>query len=505
MTKTLLGLAGAAFDEPEVTIKEILKHAVGSVQGSRGVFLACDGSDQHPRYRKIAAEAESGEHTAFLGRSLHVSCLLPRCGLQSKLLERQQVADMGPDWLKFFERGCLMIPVPGRPFGYSEKADHVGGVILIGSVPSSPMPDNGTRAAIASVASVCLHEAERSKAEDLHRRLPVDKLIQTSGISAETLGASLLELIRAVVPFYAGAVYLRDPERNPDYMIVASTYKENRKKLFRSYWSEAAFGLTHEAMRDKRPFSGGPDDLPDTAKRTNDEAVDHVPGPLHAAWALVPFVARNRGVAVAHIEGVHDVDGLRRHEWETLLALGRSAGELVHDWRESTLGQPDLRADVTLVESMHDLFIQRDKAESKRLFQELIRRMIGTHSSFEDVTSTVTARVDGMFKDRSGRTFVTEVCLPDKAGGRSLLEKARQLMDYLGQTSAHLGILFYTGDCKFKPDPRRGDRRVIVLDEQRIKRFCCLSRDSWTKIISDWLERCPPGIHKAWFEELHAP
>lgn len=505
MKEALLGIAGTAFDEPDVAIKKVLKLAVQSVHGSRGVFLACDGSDQHPRYRKIAAETESGERTAFLGESTHVSCLLPKCGLESRLLERPQVAELGSDWLNFFNGCCLMIPVPGRPFGYSDKADYVGGMLLVGPVSSLVMPDNDIQGTIASVASICLYRSERNKAEDFHRNVQIDEATQTFGVSAELLGAMLLELVRKMVPFYAGAVYLRAPERNPDYMIVASTYNENRENLFRSYWPEAAFGLTHEAMRDKRPFSGGPDDLPDSAKRTNDKAVAHVPGPGHAAWALVPFVTDNEGVAVAHIEGVHDVDGLRRHEWEALLALGRSAGDLIRDWKESTVKKPELRADVVLVEGMHELFTQRKKSESKRLFQVLIRRMIGERSSFEDVTSTTKVRVDGMFRDCSGRTFVTEICLPDKVERRSSLEKARQLMDYLRQTEAHLGILFYTGVCEFKPDPQRKGCKVIVLDEQRIKRFCCLSRDSWTNLINCWLDRCPPGIHNAWFEESHAP
>lgn len=505
MKEALLAIAGAAFDEPDVAITKVLKLAVQSVQGSRGVFLACDGSDRHPRYRKVAAETESGERAAFLGESTHVSCLLPRCGLESRLLKRPQVAELGLDWLAFFDGDCFMVPVPGRPFGYSEKANYVGGMLLVGPIPSSVIPDNGIQGMIASVASICLYESERNRAEDFHRSLQIDKKTQTFGISAEMLGAKLLELIRQVVPFYAGAVYLRSPERNPDYMIVASTYNEDRENLFRSYWPESAFGLTHEAMRDKRPFSGGPDDLPDKAKRTNDKAVAHVPGPGHAAWALVPFVVDNKGVAVAHIEGVHDVDGLKRHEWETLLALGRSAGELIRDWKESTVKQPELRANVTLVEGMHELFRRRKKAESKRLFQELIRRMIGAHPSFKDVTSTTRVRVDGMFKDGSDRIFVIESCLPDTGTRRSPLGKARQLMDYVGRTDAHLGILFYTGVCEFKPDPPRKDRKVIVLDQQRIKRFCCLSRDSWAKTISCWLDKCPPGIHKAWFDESHAP
>ena len=215
----------------------------------------------------------------------------------------------------------------------------------------------------------------------------LDKLREASESPMEEFASSILELLQMVVPFHTGVIYFSDPDGRSTNMVVAATKDENPKCLLRSYWPDAAKGLTYEAMLHKQPFSGGPDDLPREARRTNDEALKHVPGALHAAWGLVPFVDENKGVAVAHIEGIRGGLGLARYEWEALNLLGKPVGEIIASWNKKTEKIRALRPEVDLVEQMHELLhYVRPERSSKEQFQALVCRIFMGPPGIEDIT-----------------------------------------------------------------------------------------------------------------------
>ena len=74
--------------------------------------------------------------------------------------------------------------------------------------------------------------------------------------------------------------------------------------------------------------------------------------------------------------------------------------------------------------------------------------------------------------------------------GKDLTEKRRQLLEYVSELNADLGILVVSEEFEERA-PRedlRAYQKTLLMDSSRLMRFVCLSPTSRAKLIHKWLD-----------------
>ena len=158
------------------------------------------------------------------------------------------------------------------------------------------------------------------------------------------------------------------------------------------------------------------------------------------------------------------------------------------------MARPELRPDVALVEEIDAVLSRKTLANDRwKRFESTVHKAFCESQGVEDLKNATSLRIDCYFRV-AGKTCVVAAAIPGDPRRRTRADKRQQLTEYLGVTKADLGIVAWGGELStVQPAMQETMHRILVLDEQRIRRFCCLSPHTRRRLIDQWMS-CSPGV-----------
>lgn len=499
MRPELIELASEVLYRPD-KVNSFLDVLMESTGTNLAVLLASGRSDQNPEYRRVTIRGDipRWDLGSLLGGSDVVLSWKPTSLEPSTV----SASELGCDWDNLFHGSVLVLPLPGRPLGYKTQAPlPLAGLLLLGPGKDIANPRSSTEdllLATQTLLAVSLVQWERRDARRMVAQRSANWQDLARDADVQTLGTVVLERVCQVVNFHTGVLYLRGLPSLAlsDYMVFAASIGEDDSELLHSYWASEQLGITFATMtKDRRTVAGKKGDMPEARRATNDRALSHVPGGVHGAWALMPFFAEERGVAVAHLEGINDGRGVTRTELEALQLLGDELGEIIHDW-QSTVGDSTGRVpDLSLVEQLYEVQrYDRNVEQQRAMFEDLVRRAFLAIPGITNLsTDDAPVRLDCHFVAGETRVVVEATLSKD------LTEKRRQLLEYVTQTGADLGILVVGRTVGGTDAHAQLDAysKMLLMDSSRLMRFVCLSPKGRNELLSMWVKSPRTGMQRA--------
>lgn len=467
---------------------------------SLSVLLSVNRSDRKPEYRRITSRGSTARQDLgpLLG-GVDVCLSWQPDSLEPIILPS---AELGHDWNTLFHEDVLVLPLPGRPLGYRFYAPvPFVGILLVGPLPKGGFAKKTIEElllATQTLLGVALTQWEIRGAYTLidnvnmlEHKAPIDQ-------DVNAMGKYVLSSIKKCVDFHTGVLYLRGlPSVGlSDYMVFAASIGEDHSNLLHSYWASEQLGITFKTMtEDKRTIAGKKPDMPDARRATNDHALKHVPGGVHGSWALMPFFAGERGVAVAHLEGFDNGRGITRTELEVLQILGYKLGETISVWQQTANTNPSLCPDLSLVEQLYEVQkYERNEVTQRKMFEDLVKRAFLDIQDVKLIPSKSSVRPDCLFQTRDKELVVIEATL-----STDLTKKRRQILEYVRELSADLGILVIGNTYNHTNTIEKLDayNKILLMDSERLMRFICLSPMGRSKLIYNWITTSGNGLNLA--------
>jgi hypothetical protein len=498
----LRAIAAHAMDHPEAALPELLNFCRETLNASRAVALAFDGSDKKPRARRLCYSSDGDGRAQVLQGLSEFPCNVKNLS-SSSFLSHEEVREVGEGWLDVFIGGpALLIPCAGRALGFSENSSLCSGAIVVGPTTRENKVDTALLDAVSVTAGLIFLELDRSKAQVELRKLGILNEVRDrirEHLTAEAVGQAVLTLLKKVIRYEAGVLYLldEDPSQN-EYMVFCAAEGENAKHLFNSYYPRERLGVTWRAANLRRPIVGGLEDVPEDARRSNDPAWENLSGSMHAAWALVPLVHLGRPVGVAHLEGINNGLGVSRRQYEFLQTMGATLGEAVFRWRSLCSANPSIYPSIDLIAALYsitDSAGSRDPFAFERLVHGLFLSAAGvnvlTNKSRNLPQSDVIFEIPSLKK----KVVVEAKCLATaekNIGGSELA----QLIAEINAHDADVGILASCNPISSRTaDAIAHGFKIIVLNLQRLQRMVALSSETRGKLINHWIDNAEPEIN----------
>ena len=497
----LRAISAHSINNPKEALKELLELCCESVGAPRAVAIVFDGSDISPRARRVHYCSNGDGAAQVLQGSEDFPCVIKNIN-SSAWLSYEELSQIGKGWLDTFIGGpSLFIPCIGRPLGFSQDASLKSGAIVVGPVQQDYKIDKDFLEAISIVAGFAFLEMDRSKAYSSLHALGLPNAVRSrirGTLTAEEIGQEVLNLLKEVIRFEAGVLYLlgEDPASN-EYMVYCASTNESSEHLFTSYYPRERLGITWQAAKLRRPVIGGLEDVPEEARHSNDPAWQNVSPPLHMAWALVPLVTIKRSIGVVHLEGINNGRGVSRRQYELLQMLGITLGEAISQWQQSQETNPRLHPSVNLVARLYsitDPLGTRNPYEFEHFVRSLFLGTTGI--TMPTITSKTEPQSDVVFEAPSLgiRVAVEAKCL-ETAEKKVGSDAIKQLMAEMNAHSAEVGILATCNpfSSRTAESAARG-LKILVLDLQRLRRLATLSSEARGNLIHHWLTKARVGI-----------
>jgi len=471
-------------------VERFLDKLMDTIDANLIVLLSVCRSDKNPEYQRVMSRSRIARYQ--LGPLLGgVDVTLT---WKPKTMEKTMLSpsELGPDWDELFNGNVLALPLSGRTLGYTSHAPlPMIGLLLIGPVHEElDLVSNDEFIAIQILLGKAIVQWERKKASRHIASKKDSKLKLCKDDDVQTVGNKVLKQIKEIVNFHTGMLYLRGglPPKllSSDYMVFAASIGENQDTLLHSYWTYEQLGITFETMTiDKRTIVGKKEDMPKRRKATNDSALSHVPGGVHSTWALMPFFSSERGVAVAHLEGLNEGKGITGVDLEVLQILGNELGHEISHWQQNSCENESLHTDLSLVDELYNISkSKRDDPELRNNFEKVVRRTFSAIPKVELLKSEKSnVKTDIYLKLPCGSDVVVEVTMAN-----DLLKKRRQLLEYVNVLNPKIGILVVSNDFTDKSiyNDLSAYDNILLMDSNRLMRFVCLSPKRRGELVSMW-------------------
>lgn len=411
-----------------------------------------------------------------------------------------------------FPRGAIYIPIP--PSTVVTLSNDYAGAILYSIKESSNGKgelsniDRRICGLIQIGASLALARLEIAEADRrmFKKQLPtLDQEIAKAKTRREVCAAILEHLCR-YIPYEKGIIYLLDPEPGRNrYLIYGATRNEDPKNLYCSIMAESVkkeLGFTWHNAMGRIPQAGSSSDVPpEIAKGHNDEASKLHYGTKHEAWALIPFTFNGMTRAVAHIEGVHFGEGASIADLEVMRRISESFGSLLERSLSGDLSNNYHRASMHQVEELYK--VQRLDGEKKRPgVERFVCKIFSEIGGIQQIkvvknkNDKCFPQIDGIFTIlMKNKNFVLEVKAPDDDKKAMGIDSIRQLKHQMEALGANRGFLVTTGCYSAKTDNSiNKDGLILVLDGQRLERFCALSPVDRKNEFFRWIKSKLKGV-----------